>query len=237
MHARDVGGQPLRDAGVAERDDARREERRVDRAADRHRRNRNAGRHLHDREQRVEPAHARDCTGTPMTGTRVFAAVMPGKCAAPPAPAMIAASPRLAADAAYSNISSGMRCAETTRTSHGISSSSSVSRALDIVSQSDRLPMMIPTIGALLACAIARLRPFAVVIPEAESRTRSRRACRAFSSASTTGRVAARCTCGSDSIIDEIAEDMARIKALGLDVVRFFLMWEAFQPRAERDGR
>ena len=28
----------------------------------------------------------------------------------------------------------------------------------------------------------------------------------------------------------EIAEDMARIKALGLDVVRFFLMWEAFQP-------
>jgi endo-1,4-beta-mannosidase len=30
--------------------------------------------------------------------------------------------------------------------------------------------------------------------------------------------------------IDEIAEDMVRIKALGLDVVRFFLMWEAFQP-------
>jgi endo-1,4-beta-mannosidase len=29
---------------------------------------------------------------------------------------------------------------------------------------------------------------------------------------------------------DEIAEDMTRIKALGLDVVRFFLMWEAFQP-------
>ncbi|MBV8499178.1 MAG: beta-galactosidase, partial [Candidatus Eremiobacteraeota bacterium] len=30
--------------------------------------------------------------------------------------------------------------------------------------------------------------------------------------------------------INEIGEDMARIKALGLDVVRFFLMWEAFQP-------
>ncbi|HZY96041.1 MAG TPA: beta-galactosidase [Candidatus Cybelea sp.] len=30
--------------------------------------------------------------------------------------------------------------------------------------------------------------------------------------------------------IDEIAEDMIRIKELGLDVVRFFLMWEAFQP-------
>ncbi|MFZ0575837.1 MAG: beta-galactosidase [Candidatus Cybelea sp.] len=30
--------------------------------------------------------------------------------------------------------------------------------------------------------------------------------------------------------LDEIGEDMARIKALGLDIVRFFLMWEAFQP-------
>ena len=30
--------------------------------------------------------------------------------------------------------------------------------------------------------------------------------------------------------VDEIGEDMARIKALGLDVVRFFLIWEAFQP-------
>jgi len=28
----------------------------------------------------------------------------------------------------------------------------------------------------------------------------------------------------------EIAEDIARIKELGLDVIRFFLMWEAFQP-------
>jgi endo-1,4-beta-mannosidase len=31
--------------------------------------------------------------------------------------------------------------------------------------------------------------------------------------------------------IDEIAADMDRIKALGLDVVRFFLSWEAFQPQ------
>ncbi|MGC1381556.1 MAG: beta-galactosidase [Candidatus Baltobacteraceae bacterium] len=30
--------------------------------------------------------------------------------------------------------------------------------------------------------------------------------------------------------IDEIGEDMTRIKALGLDVVRFFLRWESFQP-------
>ncbi len=33
-------------------------------------------------------------TGTPSTGTTVLAAIMPGRCAAPPAPAMIARSPR-----------------------------------------------------------------------------------------------------------------------------------------------
>lgn len=32
--------------------------------------------------------------------------------------------------------------------------------------------------------------------------------------------------------IAEIAEDLARIKGFGLDIVRFFLMWEAFQPEA-----
>ena len=31
--------------------------------------------------------------------------------------------------------------------------------------------------------------------------------------------------------LDEIGEDLAQIKRLGLDVVRFFLMWEAFQPQ------
>jgi endo-1,4-beta-mannosidase len=31
--------------------------------------------------------------------------------------------------------------------------------------------------------------------------------------------------------VGEVAEDFARIRALGLDVVRFFLMWEAFQPQ------
>ncbi|HYL26526.1 MAG TPA: beta-galactosidase, partial [Candidatus Nitrosotalea sp.] len=34
--------------------------------------------------------------------------------------------------------------------------------------------------------------------------------------------------------VEEIAEDMARIKELGLDVVRFFLMWDAFQPQPGR---
>jgi hypothetical protein len=35
-------------------------------------------------------------TGTPMTGSCVFAAIMPGKCAAPPAPAMMTRNPRAA---------------------------------------------------------------------------------------------------------------------------------------------
>lgn len=35
----------------------------------------------------------------------------------------------------------------------------------------------------------------------------------------------------------EIDEDFARIAALGLDVVRFFLMWEAFQPAADAVDR
>src|SRR5690606_23519781 len=40
------------------------------------------------------PHSALDCTGTPSTGTTVLAAIMPGRWAAPPAPAMIALSPR-----------------------------------------------------------------------------------------------------------------------------------------------
>ncbi|MEO9263326.1 MAG: hypothetical protein ABI282_04475, partial [Candidatus Baltobacteraceae bacterium] len=34
--------------------------------------------------------------------------------------------------------------------------------------------------------------------------------------------------------LGEIREDMARIKSLGMDVVRFFLLWEAFQPLPDR---
>ncbi len=45
------------------------------------------------------PDSAFDSTGTPSTGSCVFAAVMPGRCAAPPAPAMITRRPRTSADA------------------------------------------------------------------------------------------------------------------------------------------
>src|SRR3989338_150187 len=43
------------------------------------------------------PDSAFDITGTPSTGTTVLAAIMPGRWAAPPAPAMMALRPRPAA--------------------------------------------------------------------------------------------------------------------------------------------
>ena len=63
------------------------------------------------------PFSARDSTGTPSTGSTVFDAVIPGRCAAPPAPAMITSMPRDSAVDAYSNSRSGVRCADTTRVS------------------------------------------------------------------------------------------------------------------------
>ena len=52
--------------------------------------------------------------GTPITGMCVFAAVIPGRCAAPPAPAIITSIPRTLALSAYSNNKSGVLCADTT---------------------------------------------------------------------------------------------------------------------------
>ena len=63
-------------------------------AGDRH-----AGRHLHDREDRVEAAAAlsRLDSGTPITGRSVCAAATPGSAADRPAPAMITRRPRMRA--------------------------------------------------------------------------------------------------------------------------------------------
>ncbi len=82
------------------------------------------------------PPRWRLATGTPSTGTVVFAASIPGRWAAPPAPAMIARSPRSAADSAKANISSGIRCADTTRASWATPNRSSTSTARHIVDQS-----------------------------------------------------------------------------------------------------
>ena len=48
-------------------------------------------------------------TGTPTTGSGVIEATMPGRCAAPPAPAMITPIPRSLAVLAYSHSRSGVR--------------------------------------------------------------------------------------------------------------------------------
>ena len=47
-------------------------------------------RHLHDRVERIDALQVPARTGTPSTGTVVLAASMPGRWAAPPAPAMMA---------------------------------------------------------------------------------------------------------------------------------------------------
>src|SRR5262245_38900144 len=75
---------------------------------------------------------------------------MPGRCAAPPAPAMITSRPRLAAELAYSAIHAGVRCADTTRHSCGTAKRDSTSSAGFIVSQSDLLPMITPTRGDVI---------------------------------------------------------------------------------------
>ena len=55
-------------------------------------------------------------TGTPMTGNGVTDASMPGRCAAPPAPAMMTRIPRPAAlGGVVGHQPAGVRCAETTR--------------------------------------------------------------------------------------------------------------------------
>src|SRR4051812_870680 len=86
-------------------------------------------------------------TGTPITGRTVCAATIPGRCAAPPAPATITSRPRPTADVAYSAIHCGVRCAETTRASCGTPNSARIAAAWLIVSQSDLLPMITPTRG------------------------------------------------------------------------------------------
>mmetsp|Transcript_7102 Transcript_7102/g.14165 ORF Transcript_7102/g.14165 Transcript_7102/m.14165 type:complete len:222 (-) Transcript_7102:953-1618(-) len=86
-------------------------------------------------------------TGTPMTGNGVIAATIPGKWAAPPAPAMMAFSPRSCAVFAYSIIRSGVLCADTTVISHRTPNSSIISAAAFMVGRSESDPMMIPTSG------------------------------------------------------------------------------------------
>ena len=63
------------------------------------------------------PDSAFEGTGTPNTGSVVMAAVMPGRCAAPPAPAMTTLKPAAFAPLAKATSRSGVRWAETIRAS------------------------------------------------------------------------------------------------------------------------
>ena len=75
------------------------------------------------------PESALDSTGTPNTGSGVIAAVMPGRWAAPPAPAMMTLKPPRRAPFAKAKRRSGVRCAETIRASWATPSASRVSAA------------------------------------------------------------------------------------------------------------
>src|SRR6266542_2393607 len=88
-------------------------------------------------------------TGTPITGSGVTDASMPGRWAAPPAPAISTFRPRSCADRPYSIISVGIRCADTTSASKGTSNSTHTSAAAFIVGQSESDPITIPTVMPL----------------------------------------------------------------------------------------
>ena len=89
--------------------------------------------------------------GTPSTGSTVCAAQTPARCAAPPAAAMITSMPRGSACATYSAVSTGVRCADSTRHSCATPNLDSISAAWRITSQSDLLPIRIATSGFVAA--------------------------------------------------------------------------------------
>ncbi len=104
------------------------------------------------------PESIDDCTGTPSTGRWVLAAHMPGRWAAPPAPAMITRRPRASACSAYWKSRSGVRWADTTVTSWGMPSFSSMSAVWLRVDQSDLEPMITPTSALIVVPLVGRPR-------------------------------------------------------------------------------
>ena len=132
------------------REDRHREHARVGRArlADGERADRHAAGHLDDREQRIEPLQRGALHRNAKHGQHACAPrPCPGRCAAPPAPAMITSTPRASAPVANSAIHTGVRCAETMCRSCSTPNCSSTSTACFIVSQSDEEPMMTATSG------------------------------------------------------------------------------------------
>ena len=85
-----------------------------------------------------------------MTGRVVIEATIPGRCAAPPAPAIITLIPSCIALLAYSNILLGVLCADTMLTSDSMLNSFKISMASCIIGRSLLLPIIIPTFFMML---------------------------------------------------------------------------------------
>ena len=79
-----------------------------------------------------------------MTGNVVMAAVIPGRWAAPPAPAIITFNPLSCAVEAYSYILSGVLWAETMVSSYSIPKESKTFAASLITGKSESLPIISP---------------------------------------------------------------------------------------------
>ncbi len=143
-----------RSAVVLEREDARREERGVGGIADRHRRDRNAGRHLHDREQRVEPVERLPAHRHADDGEQ---------CLRGSHPRQVGSAARAGDDYAQTAPGRALRVAvQQIRASDGPRRRAScatpelvrsVVAAARIVSRSETLPMMMPDVGRSCPCA------------------------------------------------------------------------------------
>ena len=83
--------------------------------------------------------------GSPITGSVVCAASTPARCAAPPAAATIAFTPRPRASLARAIARSGVRCAEATCISYGMPKDASASAAGFTTGRSESLPITIRT--------------------------------------------------------------------------------------------
>ena len=104
-----------------------------------------------------------------------------------------------------------------------------------IVSASERLPMMMPTMG-LLRCLHRVLRFAPLARLSCRESSEEALTCRAFLLGINYWPRRSAMYMWQRFDADEIREDVARIKDMGLDVVRFFLMWEAFQPEPQSHG-
>ena len=92
-----------------------------------------------------------------MTGNVVNAAVTPGRCAAPPAPQMMAFKPREIAEETYSSSPCGSRWAEMTFASEPMPNSFSASAAAFITGQSESLPIKMPIRGLFEVALMAKV--------------------------------------------------------------------------------